>query len=1110
MSAPRTPAPASDEAPARDGSAGEGLVLDASQRAVLALPDGRSAAVLGAPGSGKTRTIVELVAERVLERGYEPESIAVLAASRTAATALRDVLALRLGVPTRGPLARTATSLAFEAVTAAAKELGIDRPTLLTGGEQDVILSELLEGHLEEGTGPRWPDEFSPEVLRLRTFRTELREFGMRATEHGLDTAAIRRLAVGADRGEWSAAAAVLEEFRDVVDWMAPQAGTKLDAAEFAAFAAETIRDGGGGERIRALRLVVVDDMQEASESTVVLLRAVAARGVTVLAFGDPDVATSAYRGAASDTLGRFGPAIGVRDAETLVLGRVHRHGAALRALVSAATQRIGTAAAGRQRAAEAPADEEGAPTPLLVLHAPTAAREAATVARLLRERRLRDDVPWRRMAVVVRSGAAVQPLLKALAVAEVPTRSVLAGRALRDDHAARALLVLIGVAVGERPLDAELAAELLLGPFGGVDRLGLRRLRLALRAEELAGGGIRASDPLLVEALEAPGRFATIDSGPARQAERLAVTIDRVRRLHAEQGSIEELLWSAWESSRVASSWRELALGTGLTAAEANRNLDGVVALFSAARRFVERAPGHSAIGFVTEILEAEVPEDTLAPRSVEDAVLIGTPSSVVGLEFDVVVVARLQDGVWPNLRQRGSLLDPDGLIRHARGEGDLPLDSRKATLDDELRMFALAASRARRQLVLSAVAGEDETPSLFFRLTPPDAPRLDAASAVPLTLRGAVAGLRRTATTPNSAEAPGAIRGLRALTLAEVPGADPASWYGVLEPSTTEPLFDLDDPERPVSVSPSRLEAFERSPLDWFVDAVSGSTTSTAMGVGTLVHWVLENAASTEPEALWAELESRWPELVFESPWLGERQLRVTRRLVEGLAAYLADFERGGGAVLGREQQFEIDVPPARIRGSIDRVERAPDGSVVIVDLKTGRSTPRQADIAEHAQLGSYQLAVASGAIEAAGADEGGGAKLLFVAKGVRGSLYREVVQPRFGEEELEALRERVRAAARGMASAGFSGLLDAVPFSPGDALRYRIHAVPEVSGDGRLALDEVETDEEETAVPEDSSLDAADPDPAADSDPAADPARAADPAPDSAATPEEGPRP
>ncbi|WP_338052089.1 UvrD-helicase domain-containing protein [Rathayibacter rathayi] len=273
------------------------VVLDASQRAVLTLPEGRSAAVLGAPGSGKTTTVIELVAERVLGRGYSPESLVVLAASRTAATALRDVLALRLGVPTRGPLARTATSLAFEAVTSSAKARGLERPTLLTGGEQDALLSELIEGHLEEGRGPRWPEEFSPEVLRLRTFRTELREFGMRATEHGLDTDAIRALGEHAERGEWSAAADVLDELREVVEWTAPEAGTRLDAAEFAAFAAEAIRAGEGGERIDALRLVVVDDLQEASESTLVLLRALAERGVTVIALGDPDVATSAFRG---------------------------------------------------------------------------------------------------------------------------------------------------------------------------------------------------------------------------------------------------------------------------------------------------------------------------------------------------------------------------------------------------------------------------------------------------------------------------------------------------------------------------------------------------------------------------------------------------------------------------------------------------------------------------------------------------------------------------------------------------------------------------------------------------------------------------------------------
>ncbi len=43
----------------------EEVVLDASQQAVLALQFGESAVVVGAPGSGKTTTLVELVADRV-------------------------------------------------------------------------------------------------------------------------------------------------------------------------------------------------------------------------------------------------------------------------------------------------------------------------------------------------------------------------------------------------------------------------------------------------------------------------------------------------------------------------------------------------------------------------------------------------------------------------------------------------------------------------------------------------------------------------------------------------------------------------------------------------------------------------------------------------------------------------------------------------------------------------------------------------------------------------------------------------------------------------------------------------------------------------------------
>src|SRR3954470_21612392 len=154
----------------------QSVVLDAGQQAVVDLPDAASAAVLGAPGSGKTTTIVELVADRIDRRGWSPDSVLVLASSRAAATRLRDRLALRVGAPTNGPLARTVSSFAFELVGAPARAAGVAAPRLVTAAEQDADIGAILDGHPEGGRGPAWPEPLEPSVRRLRGFRTELRE----------------------------------------------------------------------------------------------------------------------------------------------------------------------------------------------------------------------------------------------------------------------------------------------------------------------------------------------------------------------------------------------------------------------------------------------------------------------------------------------------------------------------------------------------------------------------------------------------------------------------------------------------------------------------------------------------------------------------------------------------------------------------------------------------------------------------------------------------------------------------------------------------------------------------------------------------------------------
>jgi superfamily I DNA/RNA helicase/RecB family exonuclease len=1033
-------------------------VLDPSQSAVLGLGDTDSAAVIGAPGTGKTTTLVELVADRVLGRGWAPDEVVVLTPNRASATRLRDTLALRLGTATNGPLARTTNSVAFELVQHAAQRLGAARPRLLTGGDQDQIIKELLQGHIDDGSGPRWPDILAPEVRQLRGFRTELRELMMRCTEFGIEPHRLRELGASHGHDEWRAAADFIDEYLQVVGSLQENA---LDAAELLAFATQALR-GEIGEKLARVRLVVVDDLQETTEATIGLLRAFADRGVAVVAFGDPDVATNAFRSGERDALGTLSTRLGLPALRTFILSTAHRQGAELRALTSAVTDRIGTAAAGRQHAAVAGGASSA--QPVVTVSAATPAREVAAIARLFREHHLLRGVPFGRMAVIVRTGSLIRPISRALALAEVPTRTLAGGTALRDDHAARSLLTVVDVALGRTPLTPPLAVDILLGPFGGFDRLALRRLRVALRAEELAGGGNRGSDELLVEALGSPGRFATIDHRIGRNADRIAQTLAATAELARDDGSIEQLLWLVWERSGLAPVWFEQSLGTGLTAADANRSLDGVMALFTAARRFAERRPNDGARLFIDDLLGAEVPEDTLAPQTNDESVLVTTPSGAVGTEFDVVAVAGLQEGVWPNLRIRGSLLYPQALVDASRGlaahddSGAGAVDDRRQVLGDELRMFALAVSRATTQVILSCVANEDEAASVVFGLVPRGVGiALDTSEWHPLSLRGVTGRLRRELVRPRpgaltelaAADRAGAAASLARLARESVPGADPSEWHGMLEPSTTGPLHDLDDPEVTVGVSPSKLEAFEASPLNWFIDVMSGSQTNTAMGLGTIVHWAMETATDPSIDALWAAVESRWSELLFESPWLAEKQRRAARVLTAGLSEYLQDFRSAGRSLVSAEPSFSVVVGRGKLNGKIDRIEQHEGGAIVIVDLKTGRAETNQARIDTHAQLGAYQLAYDHGVLESLpDGHSAGGAKLLYVSSGKGGKLYREAVQAPLVGPELDELRRRIELAAIGMAAAEFAGVLNLDAYGSGNDPRYRIHLVKAVS--------------------------------------------------------------
>ncbi|WP_377641043.1 ATP-dependent helicase [Oryzobacter terrae] len=988
--------------------------LDPAQRAAVEA-DGAVVRVLGGPGTGKSRVAVERVV-RAVDEGATADSCLLLAPTRLAAARLRDAVTARLGGTTTTPLARTHQSFGFGVLREAAALAGDPTPRLLSGPEQDVILRELLAGHASGDTAaPPWPTEVAP-ALATRGFRTELRDLLMRAVELGLDPEDLAALGTEHGRPEWVAGAAVLREYDEVTALSAPGA---FDPAWVLGSAADLLAtDPEALDRLRArLRLVVVDDAHELTPAAVRLLRAVTGEGaVPLVLLGDPDAATQTFRGADPRLLAR-----GWAPTETLVLAHGHRCVAPVADAAARVVAHVGVVGGVAHRGA-APVPGDGVVEAHLLR---TAAQEAAFVAGLLREEHLLRDVPWSRMAVVVRGGARTATLRRVLRGSGVPVDTTAAELPVRDEAAVRPFLALLRCALevvaGAEELDPEVVVDVLGSPVGGADAVGLRRLRRSLRRIELDDGGGRPSDLLVAEAVLAPFALDRIgpEANPARRVHRVLVAaVDALR----DGDGVEEVLWAMWSASRLAGAWRDAALGGGPAGARADRDLDAVLGLFDAAARFTDRLPASRPADFLDHVLSQDVAGDTLAARAATgESVALLTPAGAAGLEWDLVVVAGVQEGVWPDLRLRGSLLGSTDLVDVVTGRSPEPRAARAQVRHDETRLFHVACTRARRRLVVTAVRSEDEQPSPYLDVVDP---RPDARAFTdvprPLTLQGLVAELRRSLLDPDPGTRAGAVQTLARLAREQVPGADPAQWWALRATSDERPRRAAD---LPVRVSPSTIDHFGRCGLQWVLRASGGDGPSMgAQDIGTLVHEIAHDLGDTDAAAYAAELEKRWGRLGLAPGWLSRRDLARATAMTGRLATYHREASAEGWRRAASEERMRVALGRAVVSGTVDRVEVGPDGVVRVVDLKTGSSKPTKDEVRRHGQLGAYQVAVEGGAFTEHGGRSGGAALLQLGRAANRSTTLQEQV-PLALDPEPHWAHDLLATTADGMAAAAFT---------------------------------------------------------------------------------------
>lgn len=958
-----------------------------------------SLGVFGAAGTGKTRTLIRAALSR-MEGGQDPNSLLIITYGRESASIIRDEIAISAKSTATNPLARTFHSLAFSILN---EKLSPQDPMyiLVSGAEQDAFISEMLESGFDKSD---WHADLAL-AKGTQGFVREVRDLILRGTELGLFPDDLKKLAHEMNEPYWAGAADFWRSYSDVMNLRSASVGETLIRIDPSAIIVEAIlRLKSSPELLAKYRAmfttILVDEFQESDKSQRELLDLIAP--TDTMLFVDSHSAVGRFRGADPDSVERY-----VRDKTSTHIELTTQH-RILSDLVEEAAK--------------------------LSSHA----EAAHHIAHAFKRAYLHDGLPWSQMAVLVRNpGLQVAALQRAFAQNRIPLSVDAGAVALADNPAVRPILDIANFALRPHLLTSsnwERVESVLLSEFCGADALELRQIRVYL-AQERTEGELKTTTEMALDLLEDPTISVDSQLRPFARLRDLLVAARKASRGPANDMS--DVLWAIWDTSmdyngaKISTLWRERALNGGNKGALADRDLDSVIQLFEAARRFSERAPGARATTFIDQLFDERILSDAIFSKAQkENVVSLLTVHAAKGLEWKFVALAGLQEGSWPNLKERGSLLGSERLVEAERtglrSPSEIAASAAYGLMKDERRLLNVARSRSASRLLVTAVEAEDLQPSRFFDEIFEDLYGISADEADhaqtqrSLTAQALISELRRTLEGKDESGKDFAAKLLATLAEEGFSAADPQTWLGARELSTDAPVVA---PGQSVFVSPSGLQSFEDCGVKWFLEkngARDGD--STAQLLGTAIHALARMSAQDSTLTLDGAIEKltqSWSIVDQNVGWFKAAQLGQARAMLERFFDWHRENKR---QIVGVEVPFKVEVGRAIVSGSVDRLEEQ-DGALHVVDLKTGATAVSVNEGAEHKQLAAYQLAVLEGGFSAVtDVTTSGGAELLFVGGERKEAALRS--QPTIDRDIVLA---EIESAAEGMSSNEFTATLN-----------------------------------------------------------------------------------
>ena len=915
--------------------------------------------VLGQAGSGKTSTLIAAIANRIAA-GEDPNKILALTYGRQGANKLRDQIAS--ANPTAHtvaePIARTFHSIAFMILNDPINlESSADKKyVLLSGAEQDAQIRQLLELDAANPAQSNWPQDLIP-ALTTKGFAKELREFIGRATERGSSPAELSKFAKKYDQKYWPAICQFWDRYQNAMalrDATTTHSFNRVDPSEIVVLAVDKLESN---QRLlekyqKLFQIIYVDEFQESDRAQRKLLQLLS--GPELVIFADPDSAVGRFRGADPDNLISDLEQFGIKKKITLD-----------KRLRPVASQQVALLS--------------------------SASEEANFIAHQFRSAHLISNMPWSQMAVIVRSpGPQITALQRAFAMNSIPVEIDAQAASLGDNPAIKPIITVAQIALGQLKITSSNWDEielLLKSEFAGADAISIRQMRIALSKAQKHNPPKSSTDLILdhLTCLTPDLPWEELTS-----LKRINDLIKEAKKALGKSSDISDLLWSIWSNGKnyegelISRVWQQTALAGGNRGMIADQNLDAVITLFEVARRFSERLPEAKPSLFIDQLLGEKILADTITTTAQRgEVVQVMTVHSAKGLEWELVALAGMQEGSWPNLKQRGSLLGSERLVeifRHGISNIEqLDAISAAGLMQDEKRLLNVALTRASKQLFVTAITQEDTQPSSYFEKLAPQEIKLQQSQRS-ITQPALVAALRRIATVSDKEDSQFAARALKTLASNGVKVADPKHWVGVKPASTDLPVIS---PQEQLRISPSSLESFTECGLKWMLEQSGGrDADSTAQVLGSAIHVIaaqLKDQPTLTLDELEGKLKGAWSLIDMNQGWIKDYEYR---RAASMLKKFYGWHVENKNQLIGVEEKFEFKLGSAIVSGSIDRVELTNEGKYYIVDLKTGATPISYEDAQQNKQLQSYQLAVVNdGFKNKLEHQEVSGAELIFV---------------------------------------------------------------------------------------------------------------------------------